>query len=91
MTIYRRFFDMTIRFLARKSSGVRKVKTKLEFVVNANWTVLFDTVGKKYYLLKGKQWLTAAKLEGPWTATPQFPKELRVESARGVLQGARRR
>src|ERR1700733_3898363 len=38
-------------------------KTKLEFVVNANWTVLFDTVGKKYYLLNGKQWLTAAKLE----------------------------
>src|SRR5580704_10574776 len=23
-------------------------KTKLEFVVNANWTVLFDTAGKKY-------------------------------------------
>jgi hypothetical protein len=41
-------------------------KTKLEFVVNANWTVLFGTVGKKYYLLNGKQWLTAAKLEGPW-------------------------
>src|SRR5580658_2560937 len=39
-------------------------KTKLEFVVNANWTVLFDTVGKKYYLLNGKQWLTADKLEG---------------------------
>ena len=51
-------------------------KTKLEFVVNANWTVLFDTVGKKYYLLNGKQWLTAAKLEGPWTVTAQLPKEM---------------
>jgi hypothetical protein len=51
-------------------------KTKLEFVVNANWTVLFDTIGKKYYLLNGKQWLTAAKLEGPWTPTAQLPKEL---------------
>jgi hypothetical protein len=51
-------------------------KTKLEFVVNANWTVLFDTVGKKYYLLNGKQWLTAAKLEGPWNATAQLPKAM---------------
>jgi hypothetical protein len=51
-------------------------KTKLEFVVNANWTVLFDKTGKKYYLLNGKQWLTAAKLEGPWTAVAQLPKEM---------------
>jgi hypothetical protein len=51
-------------------------KTKLEFVVNANWTVLFDTAGKKYYLLNGKQWLTADKLEGPWTVAAQLPKEM---------------
>ena len=51
-------------------------KTKLEFVVNANWTVLFDTAGKKYYLLNGKQWLTSAKLEGPWTVAAQLPKEM---------------
>src|SRR5580700_8445625 len=51
-------------------------KTKLEFVVNANWTVLFDKTGKKYYLLNGKQWLTAVKLEGPWTAVAQLPKEM---------------
>src|ERR1700729_758811 len=51
-------------------------KTKLEFVVNANWTVLFDTAGKKYYLLNGKQWLTAAKLEGPGTVAAQLPKEM---------------
>ena len=44
--------------------------------MNANWTVLFDTVGKKYYLLNGKQWLTAAKLEGPWTVAAQLPKEM---------------
>ena len=53
-----------------------KEKTKLEFVVNANWTVLFDTVGKKYYLLNGKQWLTAATLEGPWTVAARLPKEM---------------
>ena len=51
-------------------------KTKLEFVVNANWTVLFDTAGRKYYLLNGKQWLTADKLEGPWTVAAQLPKEM---------------
>jgi hypothetical protein len=51
-------------------------KTKLEFVVNANWTVLFDTAGKKYYLLNEKQWLTAANLEGPWTVAAQLPKEM---------------
>jgi hypothetical protein len=51
-------------------------KTKLEFVVNANWTLLFDTVGKKYYLLNGKQWLTAGKLEGPWTVAAQLPPEM---------------
>ena len=50
--------------------------TKLEFVVNANWTVLFDTDGKKYYLLNGKQWLTATALEGPWTVAAQLPKEM---------------
>jgi hypothetical protein len=51
-------------------------KTKLQFVVNANWPVLFDTEGKKYYLLNGKQWLTASKLEGPWTATTVLAKEM---------------
>ena len=50
--------------------------TKLEFVVNANWTVLFDTDGKNYYLLNGKQWLTATALEGPWTVAAQLPKEM---------------
>jgi hypothetical protein len=51
-------------------------KTKLEFVVNANWTVLFDTDGKKYYLLNGKQWLTAPALEGLWAVAAQLPKEM---------------
>ena len=51
-------------------------KTNLEFVVNANWTVLFDKIGKKYYLLTGRKWLTAAQLEGPWTVAAQLPKEM---------------
>ena len=51
-------------------------KTKLEFVVNTNWDVFFDKSYSQYYLLNDKQWLTAASLEGPWTATAQVPKEM---------------
>jgi hypothetical protein len=51
-------------------------KTKLEFLVNTNWDVFFDTTYSQYYLLNDKQWLTAASLEGPWTATTQLPKEM---------------
>jgi hypothetical protein len=51
-------------------------KTKLEFLVNTNWDVFFDKTYSQYYLLNDKQWLTAASLEGPWTATTQVPKDL---------------
>jgi hypothetical protein len=51
-------------------------KTKLEFLVNTNWDVFFDKPYSQYYLLNDKQWLTAASLEGPWTATTQVPKDL---------------
>ena len=51
-------------------------KTKLEFVVNTNWPLFFDKDGKKYSLLNGKQWLTAANLEGPWSVAAQLPKDL---------------
>jgi hypothetical protein len=51
-------------------------KTKLEFVVNTNWDVFFDKAYSQYYLLNDKQWLTAASLEGPWTATTTVPKDM---------------
>jgi hypothetical protein len=51
-------------------------KTKLEFLVNTNWDVFLDKSYSQYYLLNDKQWLTAASLEGPWTATTQLPKDL---------------
>jgi hypothetical protein len=51
-------------------------KTKLEFLVNTNWDVFFDKSASQYYLLNDKQWLAAASLEGPWTATSKLPKDL---------------
>jgi hypothetical protein len=51
-------------------------KTKLEFVVNTNWDVFFDKTYSQYYLLNDKQWLTAASLEGPWTATTTVPNDM---------------
>jgi hypothetical protein len=56
-------------------------KTKLEFVVNTSWPLFFDQSISKYYLLIDQQWLTAAKLEGPWTATTTLPKEMSVLAA----------
>ena len=51
-------------------------KTSLEFVVNTNWDLFFDKSDSKYYLLDEKRWLTAAALEGPWTATTKLPKDM---------------
>jgi hypothetical protein len=51
-------------------------KTNLEFVVNTNWGLFFDKSASKFYLLNEKQWLTAAALDGPWTATTKVPAEM---------------
>jgi hypothetical protein len=51
-------------------------KTKLEFVVNTNWSLFFDKSASKYYLLNDKQWLTAADLKGPWTVTTKLPQDM---------------
>jgi hypothetical protein len=48
--------------------------TDLEFVVNTNWNVFFDTAASKYYLLNERQWLVAGDLAGPWKVTTQLPK-----------------
>jgi hypothetical protein len=72
---------MTRGFLLRKECEVRKVVASLPFLIG---TVLFDSSGKKYYLLNGKQWLTATKLEGPWTVTTQLQKENELAQASSV-------
>ena len=49
--------------------------TKLEFVVNTNWDVLFEPETKRYFLLRDKTWLTTEKLEGEWTLATQAPAD----------------
>ncbi len=58
--------------------GVRApiANTNLEYVVNTNWDLFFDKTSSKFFLLYKKMWLTAAALEGPWTATTKLPADL---------------
>ncbi|HLJ85406.1 MAG TPA: hypothetical protein VKZ53_01205 [Candidatus Angelobacter sp.] len=52
-------------------------KTDLQFVVNANWNVVFDKSSKTYYLAYENGWLSAQDLvKGPWTPTQKLPKDM---------------
>ena len=51
-------------------------KTDLEYVLNTSWRVFHDKSNSQYYLLAGEQWLTAAKLEGPWSKTGKLPNDM---------------
>ncbi len=48
--------------------------TKLEYVVNTNWDLLYDK--SDYYLLDQKTWLKAKTLSGPWTVTTKLPPDM---------------
>lgn len=48
--------------------------TKLEYVVNSNWDLLYDK--SDYYLLNEKTWVKAKTLAGPWTVTTKLPAEM---------------
>ena len=48
----------------------------LEIIVNANWDVFFDTVGKRFYLSQAPLWLQAPTLEGPWTLATTLPPDM---------------
>src|SRR6476469_9783871 len=50
--------------------------TNLQFVVNTQWPLFLDEGSSTYYLAVGQQWLTAKKLDGPWSATKQLPPEM---------------
>jgi len=50
--------------------------TNLQFVVNTQWPLFFDESGSTYYLAVGQQWLTAKKLDGPWSAMKELPPEM---------------
>jgi hypothetical protein len=51
-------------------------KTKLEYVVNTDAAVFFDPATSNYYLPYAQMWLTANKLEGPWSATAKLPQDM---------------
>jgi hypothetical protein len=51
-------------------------KSSLEYVVNTNWNIFFDKDQSKYYLLNGRQWLSATTLDGPWQATAKLPEAM---------------
>jgi hypothetical protein len=50
-------------------------KTKLEFVVNSNWPLFYDTAKPRYYLLNGTQWLESGDLKAGWTKAAAIPKD----------------
>ena len=50
----------------------------LEYVVNTHWPLFFDPLSSRFYLLAGKQWLTAAALEGPWAAAKKLPEDMNM-------------
>ncbi|HXX57657.1 MAG TPA: hypothetical protein VEI96_06625 [Thermodesulfovibrionales bacterium] len=52
-------------------------KTKLEYVVNTHWPLLFDTQSSMFYLLVGEQWLSAAALDGSWSVAAKLPKDMK--------------
>lgn len=50
--------------------------TKLKFVVNTQWALIWDTSKSQYYLLAGPRWLTAPDLHGPWSPATTLPKDM---------------
>src|SRR4051812_43709731 len=51
-------------------------ETNLEYVMNTSWRVIRDKADSSYYFLAGEQWLTAAKLDGTWSAANRLPREM---------------
>jgi hypothetical protein len=50
--------------------------TKLEFVANTTRPLFLDRKSSEYYLLVGKQWMTASAIEGPWTSTNRLARDM---------------
>ena len=51
-------------------------KTKLEYVVNTQWPLFFDTSKSEYILLAGQVWMEASDLHGPWSVTYKLPRDM---------------
>ncbi|MFC1836927.1 hypothetical protein ACFL2Q_19740 [Thermodesulfobacteriota bacterium] len=48
--------------------------TGLEFAVNTNWDLFYESSKASYYLLNGDSWLTSEDLAGPWKPTGKLPE-----------------
>jgi hypothetical protein len=58
-------------------------KTGLELVINANFPTVYDTAGRKFYLLTGDRRYVATQAEGPWTPTTELPAAFTRVPAKG--------
>ncbi len=47
--------------------------TKLQYAVNASWSVVFDPAGLRWYVLTNGVWSEAADYKGPWSAAGSPP------------------
>src|SRR5207248_2744521 len=56
--------------------GNTNIDNVAKLVVNTQWPLFFDESGSTYYLAVGQQWLTAKKLDGPWSAMKELPPEM---------------
>src|SRR5580704_16307654 len=50
--------------------------SSVEIIVNANWDLFFDTVGRRFYLSQAPLWLQAPTLNGPWTLATSLPADM---------------
>ncbi len=64
--------------------------TNLQFVVNANWDVIFDPAVARYYLLTGKVWVSSDKLDGTWTRAGALPAALKKLPAGAMWDDVRK-
>jgi hypothetical protein len=64
--------------------------TNLQFVVNANWDVIFDPAVARYYLLTGKAWVSSDKLDGMWTRAGALPAALKKLPAGAMWDDVRK-
>ena len=50
--------------------------TGLEYVLNTAWPLFRTKADRALYVLAGEQWMTAAKLEGPWSKATALPPDM---------------
>ena len=52
-------------------------RNDLEFALNCNWDILYDTREQRFYLLKDDSWLTTPDLlKGTWSAAKNLPSSI---------------